>query len=340
VKAKNIQSNNVKNKNKMRKSILSSLILCIVLSGCGNHAETKKDQPQISEADPVVKEDGKYVEFPLNSYKTEIFKSEKAENKKLNLSFSAPANVIGRVHASDGTVRNKIILFDSPDLTNIYSTYLQNITLLKTSKINFDRVSDLYKNGAATGKEFNDASAEMMNIQTSLASSEAQLREMGLNPENLNNSPLGTVWLICDLPESELNIVKKGQKYNLLFPSFPNEIFIANIDVIADVMNSQTRKIRVRLSLTDRQNKIRPGMYAQVNFEALHEGLMVPKKAVISANARYYVFVKKSPNLFERREVAISSETGDYIEIAGGVNIGEEIVNENVYLLKGIDMGI
>lgn len=161
-----------------------------------------------------------------------------------------------------------------------------------------------------------------------------------MNPENLNNAPYGTVWLICDLPESELNTVKKGQKYNLLFPSFPNEIFVANIDVIAEVMNSQTRKIRVRLSLADSQNKIRPGMYAQVNFETLHEGMMVPKKAVISANARYYVFVKKSPVLFERREVAISSEAGDYIEVSRGISAGEAVVSENVYLLKAIDMGI
>ena len=280
------------------------------------------------------------MEFPEASNKVAIFKSEKAENKKLNLSFSAPANVVGRVHSSSGKELKKIILFDSPDLTNIYSTYLQNVTLLKTARINFDRVTDLFKNGAATGKELNDASTEMLNIQTSLASSEAQLRESGLNPENLNNAPLGTVWLICDLPESELNTVKRGQKYNLLFPSFPNELFVANIDVIADVMNSQTRKIRVRLSLSDTQSKIRPGMYAQVNFEALHDGLMVLKKSVISANARYYVFVKKSNTVFERREVAISSEAGDYIEIAGGVAVGEAVVSENVYLLKAIDMGI
>jgi len=324
----------------MRNTLIPSLIACLFLAGCGSHQENKVVRTEATEAEPQVREDGKYVEFPEASKKIAIFKSEKAENMKLNLSFSAPANVIGRVHLSSGSDLKKIILFDSPDLTNVYSTYLQNVTLLKTAKINFDRVTDLFKNGAATGKELNDASTEMLNIQTSLASSEAQLRESGLNPENLNNAPLGTVWLICDLPESELNTVKKGQKYNLLFPSFPNEIFVANIDVIADVMNSQTRKIRVRLSLSDTQSKIRPGMYAQVNFEAPHEGLMVQKKSVISANARYYVFVKKSTSTFERREVAISSEAGDYIEIAGGVAVGEEIISENVYLLKAIDMGI
>lgn len=324
----------------MRNLTITALVLSALLAGCGAN-QSKKQNPQPAvDADPVIKEDGKFIVFPLNSPKVAIFKSEKAEIKKLAVSFSAPANVVGRVHYDGGSVHNKIILFDSPDLTNVYSTYLQNSTLLKTAKINFERVTDLYKNGAATGKELNDASAEMLNVETSLASSEAQLRESGLNPENLNNAPLGTVWLICDLPESELNMVKKGQKYNLIFPSFPNEVLTAHIDVIADVMNSQTRKIRVRLSLSDPQSRIRPGMYAQVNFEAPHEGLMIPKKAIISANARYYVFVRKDNTTFERREVSISSEAGDFIEVAGGLATGEEIVSENVYLLKGIDMGI
>lgn len=324
----------------MKNFLILGIVLLLFLMGCNNHQNQGESKLTNQEPDPVVKEDGKYVEFPVNSTKTSIFLTTQADYKKLTLSFSAPANVVGRVHSSNRSVKHKIILFDSPDLTNIYSSYLQNITLLKSAKINFDRVTDLYKNGAATGKELNDVTSEMLNIETSLASSEAQLRESGLHPENLNSAPMGTVWLICDLPESELNTIKRGQKYNLLFPSFPNEIFLANIDVVADVMNSQTRKIRVRLSLQDHQDKIRPGMYAQVNFEAPHEGLMIPKKAVISANATYYVFVKNGPALFERREVSISSETADFIEIAGGLNSGESVVYENVYLLKGIDMGI
>src|SRR5665647_1137540 len=130
----------------MQRILIHCLILSALLPGCNNHPEKKVNPPEVTEADPVVKEDGKYIEFPLNSARTAIFKSEKAENKKLTLSFSAPANVIGRVHTSGGTTINKIILFDSLDLTNIYSSYLQNITLFKTAKINYDRVSDLYKN--------------------------------------------------------------------------------------------------------------------------------------------------------------------------------------------------
>jgi membrane fusion protein, heavy metal efflux system len=324
----------------MKTMSIISIAIFTLICGCSNHENKQSSIQKIIESEPVVKDGGKWIEFPVSSTKTKIFTSSKVENKRCMLNFSAPATVIGRVHKSAENHRNSIILFDSPDITGVYSTYLQNLTLEKTAKINFNRVSDLFKHGAATGKELNDASSELLNIQTSLAENEARLREVGLNPENLNAASMGTVWLICDLPESELDIIKKGQKYRLDFPSFPKETFTANIDVIADVMNTQTRKIRVRLSLFDKEEKVRPGMYAEVKFENLHEGLMVPQKAVISADARYYVFIKHSETQFERREVSLSSETGDYIEIANGLIAGEEVVSANVYLLKGISIGI
>jgi len=319
------------------KPIQILFIITLLLAGCQSKTSQQPSAPLISEPDPELKDGGKYIEFPAHSKQIQLFTTIKTDNKKFQMSLSAPASVIGRVHKSGG---RSLILFDSPDITGVYSAYMQNKSLDKTARINLERIKDLYKNGAATGKEFNDASAELMSVQTSMAENEARLREAGLNPESLNRASVGTVWMICDLPESELNLIKKGQKYDLKFPSFPNESFTANIDVVADVMDTQTRKLKVRLSLFDWQERIRPGMYAEVKFEAPHQGLMIPKKAVISANARYYVFVKNSANVFERREVALSSEAGDYIEIASGLKIGDEIVTNNVYLLKGIDLGI
>ncbi|MEI6821817.1 MAG: efflux RND transporter periplasmic adaptor subunit [Bacteroidota bacterium] len=318
--------------------ITSLIIVIFLFSGC-NKSE-KSTSTITASADPIVKEGGKYIEFPNDIKYEKLFQVIEAANIKGQLDLSAPATVIGRVNKSGNQNYKSLILFNSTELTNIYSSYLQNLTLLKTSKINFDRVTDLYKNGAATGKEMNDASAELQNIQNAIAGNEAQLRELGLNAEHLNTAATGTVWLLCDLAESELNTVKKGQTYELEFPGFPDEKFKANIDVIADVVNSDTRKIKIRLSLLDNADRIKPGMYAKVKFEAHHEGLMVPKKAVISANAKYYVYIKQSNILYERREVSISSETGDFIEIANGVKIGEKVVTTNVYLLKGINMGI
>ena len=318
--------------------ILLAISVIIYFSGC-KHIEKNPENTAI-EADPIVKDGGNLIEFPVHSSKASFFKTIIIDKTNCLLDFSAPATVIGRVNKSDGKLFKTIILFNSPDITTVYFSYLQNLDLLKTAKINFERVNDLFKNGAATGKELNDASAELMNIQNAIAGFEAQLRESGLSPNIMKTAPLGTVWLICDLPESELNMIKKKQKYKLEFPSFPNEQFNASIDMIADVMNTDTRKIKVRLSLIDKEEKIKPGMYAKVKFEAQHVGLMIPKKSLISANAKYYVYIKKNDLLYERREVTISSETEDFIEIASGIQKGEQIVATNVYLLKGINMGI
>ncbi|MDP4210641.1 MAG: efflux RND transporter periplasmic adaptor subunit [Bacteroidota bacterium] len=319
------------------RSLYLFIIITIFAAGCHSKTETRQALLLTSEPDPELKDGGKLIEFPANSKQLQLFTTISTDNRQFQMSLSAPASVVGRVEKSGA---NPLIVFDAPDITGVYSAFIQNESLAKTARINFDRVNDLYKNGAATGKEFNDASSELMTVQTSLAENEARLREAGLNPESLKKAGKGTIWLICDLPESELNLVKKGQKYDLKFPSFPGETFSANIDVIADVMNTQTRKIKVRLSMVDKQERIRPGMYAEVKFEAPHKGLMIPKKAVISANARYYVFIKKTANVFERREVTLSSEAGDYIEISGGLKTGETVVTSNVYLLKGIDLGI
>jgi len=194
-------------------SKLTIIIYLIAFWGCvQNYQNTEVQDP--TEAEPVVKEAGKIIEFPEKSTQIKIFATEIVKRQIGTINFSAPATVVGRVHKSDDPANGNIILFYTTDLTNVYSTYLQNQTLKKTAKINFDRVNDLFKHGATTGKDLNDASSELLNIQTSLAGNEATLRESGLSPENLNTSQIGTTWLICDLPESELNLIKKGQRQN------------------------------------------------------------------------------------------------------------------------------
>ena len=58
----------------MRKVIIPFLSLGILLAGCNSRPAAKADLPQLFESEPVVKEDGKFIEFPENSKKIEVFK--------------------------------------------------------------------------------------------------------------------------------------------------------------------------------------------------------------------------------------------------------------------------
>jgi membrane fusion protein, heavy metal efflux system len=330
----------------MRFMPLSSLILAAVLglgpiAACRKNpsAETSSLQPA-GEAEPKIRDNGAWIEFPSGSAHARLFEGAAADDKTLTFRFDAPATVVARVKRSSGPGSSRLILFDTPELSGLYSSFLQSDIQLKTKKTNFERLKDLLAHGACTGKEVEDASAELRNLETTMAENEAKIHETGLDPEGLNAASPGTVWLICDLPEADLNLVRRGQTYKLEFPSFPAESVSARIDALAEVVNTQTRKIRVRLSLPDPSERIRPGMYAKVLFELPHRGLMVPKTAVFCANARFYVFVRHSDALFERREVSISTEVGDFIEIAGGIGPSDAVVNRHVELLKGLSLGL
>lgn len=289
---------------------------------------------------PALREGGKIIEFPVDSPQLKLFEIKKVSFQNYDLNITAPATVIGKVKRSEEQGIATIILFSSPDLTGIYSSYLQNLSVVQIARTNFNRTKDLYEHNAATGKELNDSRAELIDRQSSIAESEAKLRREGFNPKTMGKAKSGTVWLISDIPESEINILVEGVKCSISFPSYPTEKFEGKIDAIAEVLNAETRKARIRILMDDNKEKIRPGMYGKIDFILPESGLMIPKKAFFSSNAKYYVFVRTAPNIFERREILLSTETDEYIEIANGVNEGDEIVITNVYLLKGLSFGI
>ncbi|HMV80315.1 MAG TPA: efflux RND transporter periplasmic adaptor subunit [Leptospiraceae bacterium] len=322
----------------MKKS-LPALFLIILCS----FAFCKKEQNSADDGKfrrfppPVIKDGGKTVEFASGSPQISLFAIYKASFLSYDLKLDAPATVIGKMKRSGST---PIVLFASPDLTQSYSSFLQNQSLIQIAQSNYNRTKDLYDHGAATGKELNDASAELYNKQSSIAEDEAKLRRDGFDPKRMAKAPNGTVWLISDLPESDLNRLIEGINCDIFFPSFPKETFKGKVEAIAEVINSETRKARIRIYLHDAQDKLRPGMYGKVRVSMPENGLLIPKAALFSSNGKYYIFIKKNDNIFERREVQISSEHEGLIEIAEGLEENEDTVISNVFLLKGLSFGI
>jgi cobalt-zinc-cadmium efflux system membrane fusion protein len=289
---------------------------------------------------PKVQEGGKFIEFSSKHPQLALFSYSPVRRIEIDIDLKAPATVIGKVKNAERIGGQPLVLFASPELTGTYSAYIQNLLSIQVAKTNYNRTKDLYEHGASTGKELNDTSTELFARETNLAENEAKLRREGFSPGDMKGAKSGTVWLVSDLPETEINVLRKGLKCKLEFPSLPGESFDGTIEALAEVLNIETRKARTRIILLDKDDKIRPGMYGKVKFQVSHNGLMVPKNSVFSYNARYYVFIKKTNTLFERREVEISSETDELIEIERGLEIEESIVDSNVILLKGLSIGI
>jgi membrane fusion protein, heavy metal efflux system len=316
---------------------LRALIIIILVIYC-----KKKNIATVEKLEfpPVILESGKLIKFPKDSPQLQLFQTKSVAFLNYDLSINAPGTVIGKVVKPGNAGSPPVVLFASSELTAAYSGYVQDSKQIAFARSNYNRTKDLYEHGASTGKELNDASSELYNKQALLAEHESALRKDGFNPSEIYKAKAGSVWIISDLPETELNVLLEGTPCKITFPSYPSETFDGKIEAIAEVLNMETRKARIRIQMIDKDKKIRPGMYGKIEFIVPDNGLMIPKQALFSANARYYIFIKKSENIFERREVTISSEKDGLIEIAGGVQESEEVVITNVYLLKGLSFGI
>ncbi len=325
----------------MKIYFFSFLFVLLIILNINNCKKEVSNSNAISNYEqPKVLEGGKFIEFSKNHPQLVLFNHRPVKRIDVDIDLKAPATVIGKVKNAERLGGQPLVLFASPELTGTYSAYIQNLLSIQVAKTNYNRTKDLYEHGASTGKELNDTSTELFARETTLAENEAKLRREGFSPNDMKGAKSGTVWLVSDLPETEINVLQKGLRCKLEFPSLPGESFDGTIEALAEVLNIETRKARTRIILLDKDDKIRPGMYGKVKFQVSHNGLMVPKNSVFSFNARYYVFLRKSATMFERREVEISSETEDMIEIERGLELDESVVDTNVILLKGLSIGI
>ena len=150
-------------------------------------------------------------------------------------------------------------------------------------------------------------------------------------------SNLNTVWAAFDAYESQLSLFKKGQQVSITTNAYPNKTFEGIISFIDPILNNATRTVMIRVTLNNRDNLFKPGMFvtAQLQREAIitDEKLYVPSSAVLWTGERSVIYVKAKADepIFEMREVMLGATNGEQVEITFGLNTGEEIVTNGAF---------
>jgi multidrug efflux pump subunit AcrA (membrane-fusion protein) len=274
------------------------------------------------------------------SMQSGIFKTMRLQPGMVRAEVIAPARVVAGASAALAGEGRPIILFDSPDMASLYSTFTQSAASYDKARKELARTRDLFDHQAATGRDVAEAQAAVATAQASLGESEAKIRALGFNPEELGSTRSGVTWLISDVPESQLYEVQRGERTSIELPSFPGETFYGHVEAIGDVVDDATRTVKVRIAVPNPGGRIKPGMYAGVNFGQSQTSVMaVPQGAVVTVLGRHYAFVERAPGQFERRDVELGRQVGDSIIVSGGIRRGESVVVEGTILLKGLSFG-
>jgi hypothetical protein len=314
-----------------------ALVSISINSGCTKTINATNQKEGQSKA--ISSDNGKKVKFPEGSTSLNLIKMQTVSLGKVLISVKAPSRVVATISSAVSS-KEKIILFDSPDVTSLYSQYRQTKANLNLFTENLKRIRDMFENHGATAKDVNQAENDLSLAKASFSELEGKLRSSGFNPIELENASESTVWLLSDVPESQLNEVQNREAVDVYFNSFPDKKLEGHVTAIGDVVDPITRTIKVRVKMNNYMGKLIPGMFASVDYGDPISGVIkLPATCVVSVDGIDYVFIEKSPGEFERREVTIKKSATDDVVISHGLSNGEKIVINGTILLKGISFG-
>lgn len=155
----------------------------------------------------------------------------------------------------------------------------------------------------------------------------------------LTLADLSSVWVFVQAYEKDLALLREGVAVTLRSEAYPQEAFKGTVDFIGSVIDPTTRTVRVRATVSNREEKLRPGMFvkAQVDVPQSYEGttvLAVPQSALQTLEGRTTVFIQAEPGVFTRRLVETGHSFEGFTEIYSGVRAGDVVVTEGSFVLK------
>jgi Cu(I)/Ag(I) efflux system membrane fusion protein len=143
------------------------------------------------------------------------------------------------------------------------------------------------------------------------------------------------VWIMADVPETDLMAIRRGAVAEITFRGLPGEIFAGTVNEIYPEVNMQTRTAKVRIDLPNPEGRLLANMFAEV---AISTGdgspvVQVPETAVIDTGDRQVVIRDMGEGRFAPQDVILGQSGGGMVEIREGIAAGDRIVTTATFLI-------
>lgn len=133
--------------------------------------------------------------------------------------------------------------------------------------------------------------------------------------------------LYVNVLEDEIDKIKIGNVAQIKINAISNTTFKGHVMFVSPYIDPETKTAQVIISIKNRDNRIKPGMYAKANIEAkrLNDKILLPKEALLVRDKRNLVFTVED-SLAKWKYVDIGEQNDKYIEIIKGVNVGDDVI--------------
>ncbi len=155
---------------------------------------------------------------------------------------------------------------------------------------------------------------------------------------------LGSVYVDFTLPQQYLGDVRTGTPVRVAIAGATGEPLAGVIGAVDPTLDAATRSIRLRASIPNQKERLRPGMFVQVTVVrgSKDKVVVAPATAVVHAAYGDSVFVVEmqpgpdgQPRKVARQQfVRLGEARGDFVAIAAGVQTGQELVTAGAFKLR------
>jgi membrane fusion protein (multidrug efflux system) len=149
----------------------------------------------------------------------------------------------------------------------------------------------------------------------------------------VNIEDIDAVLVDFRLPERFQAKVRPGQKAQLTVDALPGRPFAAIVQAVDPLIDANGRSVGVRGCIDNRQQQLRPGMFARVNavFGSRPSALVIPEEAIVPQGGRTFV-VKVVPGdkpdtlVSQRVAVKVGLRQPGKVEILEGLELDDTVV--------------
>ncbi|MCB1775342.1 MAG: efflux RND transporter periplasmic adaptor subunit [Gammaproteobacteria bacterium] len=134
------------------------------------------------------------------------------------------------------------------------------------------------------------------------------------------------------LPERELARVAVGQEITLKVQAYPEETFTGTIEAIDPGVIVANRSFRVRARLENPEQRLRPGMFADVSVKLPQEDdvITIPDTAISYApygNSVFVIVESEGSRTVSRRQIETGQTRNGRVAVVSGLQVDEQVVS-------------
>jgi membrane fusion protein, copper/silver efflux system len=144
---------------------------------------------------------------------------------------------------------------------------------------------------------------------------------------------LRRVWIVADVFGADAEHVRPGAIAEISVPG-RRRTLRGRVSGVPPQFNAANQSAAVRLDVDNPGFALRPEMFVDVDLIVTRpQSIAIPADAIIESGLKKSVFVERAAGVFEPRQVETGWRLGRRVEIVAGLQAGERIAVEGVFLL-------